>query len=297
MCETNDVLYILGNGFDRAHNLPTTYEDFHSWLIHNRDLAFVDAFESLYPEVNNTKGEWCDIESALGNVSLELAINVDFNYQYCCDEVRNENSSHDAYRCGENLRQMVEVLPSCFCEWTHSIDLSKCKMKYVLSRDSHFLSFNYTRTLEDVYTINQKLIRHVHGIIGNNDKLVVGYGDAQFENSDFEPDIVGIDKELILNILRANRKPVEKIIQEPTFKGFMLSISNVSSVVVFGHSCSQVDKPYFTEIAKNIKDDAKWLFYVHNPKNNKAVERYADKIRHEHQTIEITNVSPIKQLK
>ena len=98
-------------------------------------------------------------------------------------------------------------------------------------------------------------------------------------------------------ILRENRKPVEIIIQEPIFKEFMQSISNVSLVVVFGHSCSQVDKPYFAEIAKNIKGDANWLFYVHNAENNKSVERYANKIKHEHQTLKITNFSPIKLVK
>lgn len=297
MCETNDLLYILGNGFDRTHNLPTAYEDFHAWLKGNGDKPFIHAFEKLFPSIKDLEGKWRDFESALGSISLEHAIDVDINYQYCCDEVRNENSSHGIYRCGENLRQVVKVLPSCFYEWTHSIDLSKCEKKFLLSGDSHFFSFNYTNTLEGVYEITSEKIHHVHGTIGNNAKLVVGYGEAQFENSDFEPDMAEIDKELILNILRDNRKPVEIIIQEPTFKGFMQSISNVSSVVVFGHSYSQVDKPYFAEIAKSIKDDAKWLFYVHHPENNKAVERYADKIRHEHQTIEITNVSPIKQLK
>ncbi len=297
MCETNDVLYILGNGFDRAHNLPTSYEDFHTWLNDNGDKPFIHAFEKLFSAIKDSKGKWCDLESALGNISLEHAIDVDVNYQYCCDEVRNENSSHDTYRCGDNLRKVIKVLPSCLYEWTHSINLSKCANKYVLNGDSLFFSFNYTKTLEDVYEITSEKIIHVHGTIGNNDKLVVGYGNAQFENSDFVPDMVGIDKELILNILRENRKPVEIIIQEPTFKGFMQSISNVSSVIVFGHSCSLVDKPYFAEIAKNIKGDANWLFYVHNAENNKFVERYGDKIKHEHQTLKITNFSPIELLK
>lgn len=136
MSVTKNVLYILGNGFDRDHNLPTSYENFHTWLKDNGDKPFIHAFENLYPEIKDSRGLWCDLESALGNVSLEHAIEIDVNYQYCCDEKRNENSSHDAYQCGKNLRQVVRVLPSCFYEWTHSIDLSKCVKKYVLSGES-----------------------------------------------------------------------------------------------------------------------------------------------------------------
>lgn len=297
MCATNNILYILGNGFDRAHNLPTNYEDFHTWLNNNGDKPFIHAFENLYPDVKNTKGEWRDMESALGNISLEHAIDIDVNYQYYPDEIRNEKSSLDAYRCGDKLSYVVKVLQSCFGDWTHSIDLSKCTKKYVLNGDSHFFSFNYTRTLEEVYIINSESIHHVHGTIGNNGQLVVGYGDAQFDDDDFEPDMVGIDKELILNILRENRKPVETIIQEQTFKRFMQSISSVSSVIVFGHSCSEVDKPYYVEIAKKIKENAHWTFYVHNKKNNNQVKRYADSVRKEYQSFEITNESPIELLK
>ena len=290
------MLYILGNGFDIAHNLPTKYENFHTWLLKNRDFPFVNAFEKLYSEIKNIKGEWRDLESALGNVSLEHAIEFDWAYQECPDEFRCENSSHDTYQCGENLKLVTKVLPSCLQDWVYSIKLSKCKELFKLNKNACYFSFNYTRTLEDLYGIGTDRIHHVHGNIGDNKKLVVGYGDAQFENDDFEPDMAGFDKEMILNILRENRKPVEIIIQEPTFRGFMQNISNVSSVIVFGHSCSDVDKPYFVEIANHIKDNAHWTFYVHEGHNNNSVTRYADAIRKEHQTIEITNKSPMEEL-
>lgn len=294
MDKTSDVLYILGNGFDLAHNLPTSYESFHSWLENNGDKSFVRAFEKLYPNVKDDIGLWRDLESALGNVSLEHAIEFDWNYQECPDEFRCENSSHDSYRCGDNLRLVTKVLPSCFWEWALSIDLSNCEEVFKLCKDAYCFSFNYTRTLEDVYDMDLDKIHHIHGDIGNNKELVVGYGEALFEESHFESGYPEVNVELILNALRERRKPVSVIIQEPEFLKFMQSLSSVSSVVVYGHSCSKVDKPYFVEIAKYIKDNAHWTFYVHESDNNNFVKRYADSIRQENQLIEVTNESPIE---
>lgn len=297
MSVTNDVLYILGNGFDRAHNLPTTYEDFHTWLVDNRDKPFVRAFEKLYPDVKDNKGMWCDLESALGNVSLEYAIEIDRNYQECPDEFRCENSSHDAYQCGDNLRSVTKVLPSCLQDWVHSIDLSNCEEMFKLHKEALYFSFNYTRTLEDVYKIKLDRIHHVHGVIDNNEELVVGYGEALFEDDNFESDDPEVKIEVILNALRERRKPVSIIIQEPKFLKFMKSLSSVSSVIVYGHSCSEIDRQYYVEIAKNIKANTCWTFYVRNSDNNGSVKRYADSIRQEFQTIEIMNKSPMESLK
>ena len=292
--EENNVLYVMGNGFDIAHDLPTQYEDFHLWLVKNRDLPFVNAFEKLYPEVKDLKGEWRDLESALGNVSLEHAIEFDWAYQECPDEFCCENSSHDAYQCGENLKLVTKVLPTCLHDWIQSIDLSKYKELFKLHKDAYYFSFNYTKTLENLYGIGTDRIHYVHGAIGNKGELVVGYGEALFEEDVLESDNPEVNVELILNILRERQKTVSIIIQEPEFLKFMQSLSSVCSVVVYGHSCSEVDKPYFAEIAKNIKDKARWTFYVHKSDNNNSVKQYADSIRQGFQTIEITNESPIE---
>lgn len=292
------VLYIIGNGFDIAHHLPTTYECFHKWLIANRELPFIRAFEKLYPGVKDDIGRWCDLESALGNVSLEHAVEIDLNYQDFPDEMVNEKSSHYAYRYGENLKRVTKVLPSCLHDWIHSIDLSNCEKMFEFHDDACFFSFNYTRTLEDVYEKEPKSIHHVHGTIGKNEELVVGYGKALFEEDEkYESDNPEINPEMIVNILRERCKPVKSIIKQQKFRLFMQQLSEISSVVVYGHSCSEVDKPYFIEIAKSIKADAHWTYYVHNSERNNYVKRYADSIQQKHQTVEITNESPIELLK
>lgn len=48
-----NTLYIIGNGFDLAHGMKTSYEDFHQWLLDNGEFSTVNRIESLYPNITN----------------------------------------------------------------------------------------------------------------------------------------------------------------------------------------------------------------------------------------------------
>ena len=273
------ALYIIGNGFDRAHGMPTSYEHFHQWLLDTGHNSYVQDFEKLYPDVKDIDGRWCDVESALGNISLQWAIEYDLLQQECPDEIREENSSLDAYRCGENLKNVIDDLPYLLKEWVNGISTKGILPKFKLCNDAFFLTFNYTRTIEDVYNINESNILHIHETIVNNRPLVVGCGEALFDDEDYTPEKDDVDIQLIRNILSHGKKPVEAIIKENDSKIWFENLKEISSVVVFGHSCSKVDKPYFEEISKNISTDASWTFFVHDPKDVKYFDAFANSIK------------------
>ena len=286
---TNQILYIIGNGFDLAHDMRTSYEDFHQWLLDNGEFSAVNRFESLYPNITNNEGRWCDVESALGSITLEEAINYDRNYQECPDEIYCEDSSHEAYRCGENLKNVVDILPSLLRDWVASISTKDISPKFEIIKDAKFLSFNYTRTLEDAYQIKTDNILHIHETIIENRSLVVGYGDAIFEYDDYVPDEDIIDVELIKNLLSHNRKPVGAILKETKPKEWFKGLNEIGSVIIYGHSCSKVDKPYFETVVKNVKPNAHWTFFVHDENKNKSIEKFAKSILKETMSFEITH--------
>lgn len=285
----NPILYIIGNGFDLAHGMKTSYEHFHQWLIDNGEYSTILRLESLYPNIKNTEGRWCDIESALGSITLEEAINYDKNFQECPDEINNENSSFDAYRCGENIRNTVDIFPGLLMYWINSISTKKVNPQFDIDKNAYFLSFNYTRTLEDVYQVRKENVLHIHETSMDNKQLIVGYGEALFENEDYVLDNEQVDVALIKNLLSHCRKPVDAILKEPMSKAWFSNLVNVSSIIVFGHSCSKVDKPYFETIAKSVKADAHWTFYVYDPTQNASFERFAKSIKKDSQKIEIIN--------
>lgn len=284
-----NVLYIIGNGFDLAHGMKTSYEDFHLWLTDYGHLYAIKRLESLYPNLKNEIGRWCDLESALGIVTLNHAIEYDMNFQECPDGVNGEDSSHDAYRCGENLKNVVDILPSLLRDWVASITTNDVHPKFELTKYAKFLSFNYTRTLEDVYQIKPNNILHIHETIIGNRPLVVGYGESRFEDEEFIPEDDTIDVVLIKNLLSHCRKPVDAILKESTPNNWFKSLSEITSVIVYGHSCSKVDKPYFETVIRNIKANASWTFYVHDENKNKAIEKFAKSVLKDTMSFEIVN--------
>jgi hypothetical protein len=284
------VLYIVGNGFDIAHGLPTSYECFHQWLLDNGHKSFVRDFENLYPDVRDNKGRWCDVESALGKISLKHAAEYDLYHQECPDEIREENSSYDAYCCGDNLKNVIYVLPHLLREWVSSISAKDILPVFELCNDACYLSFNYTKTLEDIYIIKDSNILHIHETVIHNRPLVVGCGEALFdEDYDYTTERDDVDLQIIRNILSHGKKPVEAILKEPILKTWFENLGEVSSVIVYGHSCSKVDKAYFETVAKFIQKDAYWQFYVHDSSNNKTIEAFAQSIMKNQQKYEIIN--------
>ena len=283
------ILYIIGNGFDLAHGMKTSYEDFHQWLLDNGESSAVNRIESLYPNITNNEGRWCDVESALGSITLEETINYDRNFQECSDEINCEDSSHKAYRCGENLKNVADIFPGLLRDWVTSISTKDISPKFEIIKDAKFLSFNYTRTLEDAYQIKTDNILHIHETIIGNRPLVVGYGEARFEDDEYVSDDDTIDVVLIKNLLSYYRKPVDAILKETKPKEWFKGLNEIESVIVYGHSCSKVDKPYFQKVAESINDNANWRFYVHDIRNNESVEKFAQYILKDNQSLEIIN--------
>jgi hypothetical protein len=57
-------------------------------------------------------------------------------------------------------------------------------------------------------------------------------------------------------------KPTETIIDQ--YKNYFESLSTINKVFVLGHSISEVDLPYFKEIANNVDPNAKWTISCFN---------------------------------
>ncbi len=120
--------------------------------------------------------------------------------------------------------------------------------------------------------------------------MVVGCGEALFdEDYDYTTERDDVDLQIIRNILSHGKKPVEAILKEPILKTWFENLGEVSSVIVYGHSCSKVDKAYFETVAKFIQKDAYWQFYVHDSSNNKTIEAFAQSIMKNQQKYEIIN--------
>ena len=83
-------LFIIGNGFDRAHDLPTQYWDFRKYLEKNYS-EFLSMFEENYDIYKGTNDEekqsilWNELEKNLANINesviIENAMNIEMGLE------------------------------------------------------------------------------------------------------------------------------------------------------------------------------------------------------------------------
>lgn len=261
MLEFNDLkgherntLYIIGNGFDLFHDLNTRYSDFHDWLIQYGHDDFVSAMEQIFPCLKDGKPLlWTDFEKALG-VFDPVKIHRDF-FQGRDDGWFNKNIQNSVV---DRIKPYINKIPKLLREWVDSIPLDNVQRLLNLSDKSLYLSFNYTLLLEKVYLIPPQRVLHIHESISGDKPLVTGHTVTYHKA--FNDKSVNVEEsvERITDALNNLRKPVIELIKENHC--FFDSLENITHVVVFGHSLSEIDRLYFTEVWHHVHDDAIWFF-------------------------------------
>lgn len=257
-------LYIIGNGFDLHHSIKTSYSHFHLYIKSNYPnlIEFLDNYFDLQVD---SLGLWNQFEKDLGTFNSSL-----FWEDHCQIDLQDDDLQYsNFYGLEDELKEVskdfLELLRSAFVEWiTNTEIISKPKIK--LDKTANFLTFNYTRLLEDYYNISDQQILHLHGHI-ESDELIIGhnidleveteldkYGDS---NRTMLSDSEAISKSIIYNF----RKPVEKLIK--AHQEFFNSVESFEIIYVFGHSLNEIDQPYFAEIIKKQKAK-KWKVSYHN---------------------------------
>lgn len=153
-------LYICGNGLDIHHGLDTNYENYRNWLINNGHKKVAEEYEKLDCSTNL----WKDIEASLGEkwkslVFSELKQYIDKSGTLLCDDL-----SYDL----ENMYRFIySFTGDLFFQWLSSISVSNAKPDMLFEKNSAFISFNYTDTLEKIYNIPPESVLHIHGDLRN----------------------------------------------------------------------------------------------------------------------------------
>jgi hypothetical protein len=154
------TLYIIGNGFDLFHCLPTSYKDFRR---HLEKLA--DASDLIYCLDNYFDGNiWGDFENAFGEFSIKKFL---YNNEHLLPD---EDSDRDGERyilpdhAEEVVKSLIIGLYNKLNDWILSINKIANKADLLpIDKSAFFLSFNYTNTLERFYDIGKNNILYLHG--------------------------------------------------------------------------------------------------------------------------------------
>lgn len=187
-------LFIIGNGFDRAHHLNTSYRDFYEYLRQRFGEAHKWALPYIFPK--GSKGKDCnDFDAAhlimklvshadataTGNTPGKECENLWRHFEDalgCLDYSRFFTSGY-MYTASDSLEISIPKIKRLFCDWINTISIQNTnKMRTFSSlidpENDFFVSFNYTQVLEKLY--GAKNVCHVHG--SGKDDILFGHGDS-----------------------------------------------------------------------------------------------------------------------
>lgn len=257
-------LYIIGNGFDLAHGIPCSYQDFKEYC---RDYA-----PEMYQRINlfytDTDKLWSDFEKEMPNID-EAKL---FGWATVLNSEWNQ-SWDGYYRFIDTIKEEVDYLqylPYAFRDWAFSINIDDVGRKFRLYQgNSLFLSFNYTKVLERVYGMPSCIVNHIHGVADNETSLlIVGHGDADCEIDEMFDSDNAFELEAcqeIKDLVKCWRKDTVSIIQQNS--NFFNALHDVNEIFVLGHSMASVDMPYFRRVKECVQPDAVWTLSVYSGKD------------------------------
>lgn len=274
-------LFILGNGFDLAHNLPTQYSCFRNYLLSHSIQSKEDRDNMIIPKqmgpqiwltkedeikpspptefyadvvrwlVDDAAGkrhrmDWCDFESYLGKLRFEEVLQ---HWTY----VDDDNSAYNS------LREAVDSIKGFVSNWINTIELSTArpreKYKDVIDAERDYaITFNYTETLEVLYGMKQDHVCHIHGKRETDPKLAEKKKNLPIGDNNCEI-IVGTkerkkgENKDRYTALRGSLVKDTKY-HEEDHKDFFDLICDyqVNDIYSIGFSFSEVDNPYIETI-------------------------------------------------
>lgn len=219
-----EKLIIVGNGFDLAHGLKTSYKNFAG---KNKDNPYIVSFRNLFDNMKENSGSlnvakkrknnvtWYDFEENIENISSWVFAK---NYR---DDLKKEDFKEleEKMACVNNVfKHISELLVSYLIDEISGKKIEKIKsIEKEITPDSHIISFNYTDTIK-MYTNNYNF---VHGSISDdNGSIILGFPRNDFSELSTD-EYIKYDKDILrekLNFLRFlrknNYKEEEKLLKE-----------------------------------------------------------------------------------
>lgn len=267
-------LYIIGNGFDIHHGIPSRYSEFREWL-ENNDIDVLDNLRKFYNMDDATW--WNDFETELGRPSMSEYIDetaFENEPDYGSDDFHDSDYYVAQFEAENDLEGMVTLIKDAFTDWIASFPQPQNANKIRLDKtDAFFINFNYTDTLQKLYNVRNEDILFIHGRVGVSD-LVLGHNRSFDElNLDFTPELPSPPSDLKDDELAEwyddheddGEDYIHQLVREAAAEGVAKlrkdtstiirnhqtefdNLSAVEDINIYGWSFSPVDLPYLDRI-------------------------------------------------
>lgn len=303
------TLYVIGNGFDLHHGLPSSLTGFRNYSKHSKFYRLYENGVFMMLADQTLDEHWQDLEVNLANFDIDELIEYASQY-YDDDPHKNQfvyevESAIDAITTGltEDLNKYLSLAEN------HTVEQGKLLL---LDTDARFLCFNYTNTLERIYNISPDGICYIHGKLNSSEApIVVGHG---MEASEYEVqppiDISTLSEEEIEAFSDSYSPDYEYAVSEArgyfkrSYKDttacikassqFLQSLSDIESVIILGHSLSKIDKRYFDYVNQIVRPNSQWWATYYSSSEKDEIFERLDEIVEDHNRINFFEMSQLK---
>ena len=279
-----NVLYILGNGFDLAMGLKTSYPDFYKYL---EKLTGSELLEKMKDEIKADKKNWSDMEEAFGKYTLNLKSQNELGDLYkdltlCLQDylMLEQKQFNPTY---EQKKSFSNEFSSPVDSFIKGTDIQKFNSMILKNSDYHFnvVSFNYTDTLEKLldYDENKEWkatlrsgtmgrIVHVHGVLG--DSIIFGVDNTrQIANISFKRKRDATD-------LLIKKNSIE-VLKSQDYEIFEKLITEANLIILYGVSLGLTDKSWWRKIKDELsnREDLRLVVHVFSPNSDHRTKQFA----------------------
>lgn len=299
-------LYVIGNGFDKAHGLKTSYWDFRCYLSRYAEEFLVE-FEKLYgfypyypeehyiPEnkqkdvIKKRNDALCDIlwkcfEDSLGTPDEGEIENTCYSAVEAMADIEFGGVEDTLNEYFEKQFRFVQELQIYLLKWAKQIRLNKARIRSSALNNNVadlFLTFNYTPVLERVYGIASSQICHIHGgippycettpIIGHgNRERIEHYRELQKKCYEAFDEGGTSTNRAFANFYQRTYKDTDRFLADNMY--FFSKLYDIHSVEIIGHSLGNVDIPYFEAIKRIASDEINWIVFYHSEDEKDKLE-------------------------
>ncbi len=267
-------LVLIGNGFDRWQDLPTSYDDFRKYYIANVNQIMCDLGFTKYEvtDAENKKKLFSAVELIYGDPFHPDKLSDEFfwNFETSLDKLDDQQLNRFFGRSRDGVDKMSQlvaeaqkILRTVFSKWISEIKIPQMTQKIKFPKDSFFINFNYTDTLEKRFGIAAKDIYYIHGKADRPESIIVGHSshpEMAFRElvehhilkamPDGSPRFAGLYA--VEDALYQTDKHVEDNIDFLCKELFRrgIHIEDFETIYVLGHSFGEPDFGYFNFLDK-----------------------------------------------
>lgn len=280
-----NVLYILGNGFDKAQGMATGYPEFYKYLSENIKDGSV-LLRKMKSAITEDTELWSDMESGLGEFTsaTDNAVEFDNFYFELSEHLQNYlKKENEKFVPSEKLKNKFQSDFTTVSKYLGALDKTRFDgflgTVSTSTKDINVITLNYTNTLEKILGLspnittkwfggntNLRNIIHVHGQLGES--IIIGVdhpgqiGNDEFRRNEDIKDIM-IKIESNESMKETRHMECERL------------IANANVIVLFGVSLGETDARWWKLIGQHLKRrrDLAIIQHLYNPGAINPIQR------------------------